>query len=527
MTRFRTAATAALIALPIVAGGFLLQQPGARQGTELFSQVASLVANRYVDSLPQSQVFEKAARGLVNELNDPYSELMSPKEREDFSRGTNGRYGGTGMYIGQQESPGGTRFTVVDRVFPHTPAEDAGVVEGDRIVAVDGQPTAGLPLEKISERLRGVPGTKVTVTYARPGVSTPLVFNLTRREIHIPAVLYSTILGNGVGYVPLQTFNENASQELVAAVQKLQAAGAKSLIIDLRDNPGGIVEQSLEISSLFLRDGQGILTVRTREGAPETESAQGTHLAQGLPLTVLVDDGSASASEIVAGALQDHDRALIVGTTTYGKGLVQGLYQLAGGYALKLTTGKWYTPVGRSIHRDRKLLADGRYVEVQPDSLEKDSVRTSRPTFKSDGGRTVYGGGGITPDVIIPTDTLSTAEQEFARWIAPKGPELANVLRDYSLELKGKVAPGFTPSPEWTTELFRRLEAVGVTIEAKHRPSATKLLTRDLEVRVARQTFGDAEVRRRTLNDDQQLRRAVEMMSGITTQEGLLAKAKR
>src|SRR5205814_538051 len=159
MPRFRTAATATLLAVPVVAGGFLLQEPPVRATATLFDQVFSIVSHQYVDSVPSGAAYEKAARGLVKELNDPYSELLSPKESEDFSRGTNGRYGGTGMYIGEQQ---GT--IVVDRVFPHTPAEEAGVREGDRIVAVDGVPTHGLRLDQVSDKLRGEPGSQVAVT---------------------------------------------------------------------------------------------------------------------------------------------------------------------------------------------------------------------------------------------------------------------------------------------------------------------------------------------------------------------------
>jgi carboxyl-terminal processing protease len=515
----KTTAVAALLLLPIIGGGFLLQ--GGQQGN-LLNVVINIVGQRYVDTLTQQAVMEKAARGLVEQLNDPYSELMSLKQNEDFTRGATGRYGGTGMYIGLVDG-----WVMVDRVFPNTPAEDAGVVEGDRIIQVDTTHTKGLPLEKVSTLLRGEPGTKVKVTYSRPGIATPLVYDLTRREIHIPAVLYSTMLGDKVGYIPLQTFNENASAEVVSAVQKLRAEGAKSLILDLRDNPGGIVDQALEISSLFLRDGQPILTVRTRDPLPVVDSAQGPHIATDLPLMVLVDDGSASASEIVAGALQDHDRALLLGTTSYGKGLVQGLYGLPGGFALKITTGKWFTPSGRTIHRDRKVLPDGRYVEVVPDSLEKDSVRTSRPTFKSDSGRTVYGGGGITPDVIVPTDTLTTAEQELSKAIAPKGAAITSVLRDYSLELKTTVQPGFTAPAAWTTELFKRFAAAGVEIEPKYRAVAEKFFLHDLEIRVARQAFGDAEVRKRTVVDDPQLSRALDLLKGATTQKALFTSVRR
>ena len=194
MPRFRTAAAATLLVVPIVAGGFLLQESPARANAQLFDQVRSLVLNQYVDSIPAGLTYEKAARGLVKELNDPYSELLSPKESENFERATGGRYGGTGMLLGEQ-APG---VIVVDRVFPNTPAEDAGVREGDRVVAVDTTTTTNIPIDKVSNLLRGDPGSQVSVTYTRPAVTEPIKLRFTRRVIHVPAVADSGIFGDHV-----------------------------------------------------------------------------------------------------------------------------------------------------------------------------------------------------------------------------------------------------------------------------------------------------------------------------------------
>ena len=518
MPRLRTAAAATLLVVPVVAGGFLLQEPPVRANATLFDQVLSIVSRQYVDSVPAAAAYEKAARGLVKELNDPYSELLSPKESEDFSRGTNGRYGGTGMYIGEQQGA-----IVVDRVFPHTPAEEAGVLEGDRIVAVDGVPTQGMRLDQVSDRLRGEPGSQVAVTYGRPGVTEPIKLKFTRRVVRVPAVQYSAIFDGKIGYVPLQTFNENAADEVEAAVEKLAQDGAKGLVLDMRGNPGGIVDQSLAVASLFLRDGQEIVSVRGRTGPREVAKSSGHHLATDVPLVVLVDGGSASASEIVAGALQDHDRALVIGTTTFGKGLVQSLYSLQGGYHLKITTGKWFTPSGRSIHRERTLI-NGKYVEMHPDSA---GDSTSKPMFKSDGGRTVFGGGGIRPDVRVPDDTVTTHEQEFFRALASKQQIVQRVMLDYALELKPTVSRDFTVPPPWSTELMKRLSSAGVVIDSKFDDVAAKLLTEDLARRVARMAFGDAAEKARELADDHQLLKAIEMLERSTTQSQLLARAAR
>jgi carboxyl-terminal processing protease len=520
MPRFRTAAVTTLLVLPIVAGGFLLQESPVKTNRRLFDQVASIVSSQFVDSLNGPQVYEKAATGLVRELNDPYSELLSPKQGEEFSRVTGGRYGGTGMYLEDQQ---GT--IVVQRVFPHTPAEDAGVREGDRIVAIDAAPIAGWPISKVSEALRGAPGSQVTVTYARSGVPEPIKLKFTRAVVHVPAVPYATMLDDRVGYIPLQTFNENAAEEVDAAVRSLESSGAKGIVLDMRDNGGGIVDQSLAVSGLFLREGQDIVSVRTRGQPNEVAHARGRHISSSIPLVALVDGNSASATEIVAGALQDHDRALLVGTTSFGKGLVQSVFPLDGGYSLKMTTGKWFTPSGRSIHRDRKFV-DGHFVDQKIDTVESDSARRARPIFKSDAGRTVYGGGGITPDVIVPDDTLSTVEQQFMRAIAPKAQAVQTVLGRYALELKGTVQRDFQPAPEWTTELFRRLSAAGVTIDEKYSAASAKILTRELVHRVARQAFGDGEAKKREVSTDHQLSTAIDLLRRSTTQQELLIVAR-
>ena len=525
MVRPRTAAVASLLLLPMAAGGFLLQGGTGRATPRLFDQVASIVANRYVDSLASNAIYEKAAKGLVRELNDPYSELLTPKTNEEFNRAVGGRYGGVGMLLEEQKNGTGTRV-VVSRVFPHTPAEEGGVLEGDIIAKVDSM-TVGpdVKIDSVSNALRGIAGTTVHVTYARPGVPDPIKLSFKRAIIHVPAVAYAAQFGDHVGYIPLQTFNENTAEEVTAAAEKLEKEGAKGLILDLRDNGGGIVEQSLAVASLFLKDGQPIASVRGRNTPEEIARASSEHLSTQLPLVVLTDGGTASASEIVAGALQDHDRALVLGTTSFGKGLVQSVFPLDGGYALKITTGKWYTPNGRSIHRERKLLADGRLVETKPDSMETEAQKRAKPVFKSDAGRTVYGGGGITPDILVPDDTLTSLEQEFYRTVvAPKAQAWFTTLNQYAFEQKG--APhNFTVTPEWRTELRRRLTAAGVTIDPKVEPVAQKLLDRELDRRVARLVLGDAGAKQRELSDDHQLSRALQLLSTARSQAQLLATA--
>ena len=530
MSRHKTPFVAALLLVPIVAGGFLLQEPPSRANARLFEQVLAIVSRQYVDTLPGNELLARAAKGLVRELQDPYTELFTAKETEEFSRGTNGRYGGTGMLLEEEDD----KVVTVQRVFPHTPAEDAGVLDGDRILAIGDESTVGWGLSKVSERLRGQPGSKVTVTFGRLGVAAPIRFTFTRRQVHIPAVQFATVL-DGVGYIPLQTFNENATDEVEAAVKKVLADGARGLVLDLRDNGGGIVEQALGVSTLFLADSQEIVSVRARGVPDEISRAGREHIAQGVPLVVLTNGSTASASEIVAGALQDHDRALVLGTTTYGKGLVQSLYSLDGGYSLKLTTGKWFTPSGRSIHRERRIgddgrvvegrLEDGRIVEGAPDSAETEASRAKRPRYRSDAGRVVYGGGGIVPDFLVREDTISELEEDFLRSIATKGQQVRTVLQNYSLELRGRVTRDFTVIPQWTTELRRRLTSAGVVIEPKYDSVANRLLSDELGLRITRRAFGDADVKKRTLSEDRALLRAIDLLKRSRTTQDLLRTA--
>jgi carboxyl-terminal processing protease len=486
----------------------------------LLGQVLDLVQSRFVDSLEEGALYEKAARGLIGQLQDPYSELLSPRQLNQFNTTTGGRYGGLGMQIEDQPGKG----AVVSKVFHHTPAEQAGVREGDVIVGVDSLSTRGWSNARVADSLRGAPGTKVRVAFARPGVLEPIQSTFTRAVIRVPAVPYAITFDN-IGYLPLDNFNESSTREISAAVRQFQTQGARGLILDLRRNPGGYLEQALSITNLFLKQGSEIASVRGRGSEPQVYVAQERPLAPDIPIVVLIDQYSASAAEIVAGALQDHDRALVIGTTSFGKGLVQTVYNLDGGYALKMTTGKWYTPAGRSIQKERKLLPDGQYVEVHPDSLESDSARKARPTFRSDGGRVLYGGGAITPDISVRPDTFTTPEQAFIRATAAKSPDLYVTLYDYAIDFRGKLKIDFTVDPAWRNEYYSRLQKKGVQIDRTLYDGASAYIDRELERRIARAVFGDSTMRRRTLKDDPPLQKAIEVLRKGLTQKELLALA--
>ena len=239
MKRTRTALLAGIVAAPLLVGGFVFQERATADGARLFGQVLDLVSSRFVDTVDAGQLYEKAARGLVGQLQDPYSELMSPSQVRSFNSSTGGRYGGLGMSIEEQQGKGIT----VAKVFHNTPAERAGIREGDVIVIVDTVTTRGWTSKKTADALTGTPGTKVTVGFARPGVAAPIKVEFTRAVIRVPAVPYEITFDGKVGYIPLEQFNENATNELVESVKRLQSQGARGVVLDLRSNPGGFLDK--------------------------------------------------------------------------------------------------------------------------------------------------------------------------------------------------------------------------------------------------------------------------------------------
>ena len=521
MQHLRKAGLALALAGTFVLGGFVLPDADDQSGADLFRDVLTLVSTRFVDTLDVSEVYERAAEGLIDKLEDPYAALFSPEDLEEFTVAYEGHYAGVGMLIEAQQGS-----AVVRRVFPNTPAERIGVQVGDRVLAVDGESVDGWPLDRIANALKGEAGSKVEVRFTRFGAPDPIVARITRAVVRIPAVPYATLVEGDIGYIPLLQFNETAADEVAASVERLVKDGAKGLVLDLRGNGGGIVDHAIRIAGLFLPRGADIALQRER-GSDDTEYRNTARpLAPDLPLVVLVDGGSASASEIVAGALQDHDRAVVVGTTSFGKGLVQTAYRVDGGYVLKMTTGKWFTPSGRSIHRDRTLV-NGRLVEVD-DSTHFAVEREERPTFRSDAGRVVYGGGGIMPDLEVDNDTLSAAERRFVTAITPQFPTFSVTLFDYAFELKERVDRDFQVTPAMRDELFRRLIAHDVDIDRATYDGAAGYLDRYLIDRVGRLAFGEAYVKVRDVRHDTQLMKAIEVIhNGGSAQRGLFGYVER
>ncbi len=496
-----------ILLVPAFLGGFLVRDLAPRDGARLFSQVVSRIGGAAVDSLSADEIYERAARGLVAELGDPYADLYSAEELAAFSRQTLGNdYGGVGMQIEDQR--GVVRVTTV---FPGTPAERGGVRRGDAIALVDGETTEGLRLNEVSERLLGEPGSEVQVQFRRPGVTQPIVQTFVRARVHIPAVPYALLLEEGVGYVPLQRFNQDAAREVAQAVSSLRSQGARSFVLDLRGNPGGDLDEAVAVSNVFLERGQRIASVRYRATEDELHVARFNPVSSLEPLVVLVDEYSASASEIVAGSLQDHDRALVLGRPTFGKGVVQSLFPLDDGWALKLTTARWYTPSGRSIQRDAAA----------------DSAPADGTVYYSDSGRRLEGGGGITPDLIVAQDTASVAEQALLRALAPYSQQAYVALYEMALARRGTLRPDFTVDADWRAEWLARIRTAGLELSEAQLEGATGMLDRLIEQRMASVAFGDSAAFRRAVPLDAPLRDALDLLATGVSQHELFALARR
>ncbi|HEY3934038.1 MAG TPA: S41 family peptidase [Gemmatimonadales bacterium] len=501
-----------VIAAPLAFGAFRRARKEPN-GATVLGQVLQIVTQRALDSLPDDSVYIRAARGLVNSIDDPYASLYDRKEISDFMRNTIGNsYGGLGMGINQEDST-----VVVSDVFPQSPAERGGVERGDLIISIDSVRVVGWSTDKVSQHLTGPVGTPVVVTFQRAGMVTPITTRFTRATVHAAAVPYTLIVDDHIGYIPLQRFNATAGEELATAIKGLEARGATRFVVDLRDNGGGDVDQAVKVSNVFLARGKEVATQRERNVPAKVYTAADDPTAPTQPVVVLVNGGTASASEIVSGALQDHDRALIMGTTTFGKGLVQAVYNLDGGFALKITTGKWYTPSGRSIHRDRKLI-DGRLV-----LSDTGGDTTAAQITHSDAGRRLVGRGGISPDVSVQPDTLTTPEQALVRVAIPHAADFRAAIFDVAREQHGHVnSAAFQVTPALRDELRGRMVKGGITFSDSVFNGGVSYLDELLTQQTLTLTFGDSAATRERFAHDPQMKRAIEMLRKANSQPELI-----
>ncbi len=370
-----------------------------RDSLKSFTSVYSVVEQNYAEKMDADRtdkaIYDGAIPGMLHVL-DPHSNFYDPKAYAQMREDQHGRYYGVGMTISPQLVDGTMKIYVL-YPFEGTPSYKAGIRPGDLILSVDGKPVDGLDSAAVATMLKGPRGTHVLVTMSREGKDKPLTFDLVRDEIPRPSVDISFLIRPNVGYLHVTNFQETTAREVGDALDKFREQGPlKGLVIDLRNNPGGLLNQAVDMSDKFLQKGQVVVSQHGRAAADQVYSASRGEQGPKYPLVVLVNRGTASAAEIVSGALQDHDRALIVGETTFGKGLVQTVFNVSQNTGLALTTFHYYTPSGRLIQRPYDNMSLYDYYYVRDAANPKDNA--NREVKLTDEGRTVYGGGGITPD---------------------------------------------------------------------------------------------------------------------------------
>ena len=512
-----------LLAGRVLAGGGRLNDQ-----LRLYTAMLGAVEEQYSDEVKSERLVSASIRELLRTL-DPHSNFFEAKEYGQLQERQKGSYYGLGITVQSVEG----NITVVSP-FEGTPAYRLGIRAGDVISKIEETDARGMSIDDAVKRLRGAKGTPVRITIVRQGYDQPLEFTVIRDSIPLHSVPYSFMAGGSVAYVRLQDFNETTAcrpgeppdceRELEKAMKALVKGGATSVILDIRDNPGGLLDQSFAVSNLFLKKGQ--LVVFTRGRTKRDESNYVTEVESpyvNLPLVVLTSRHSASASEIVAGAIQDHDRGLIVGETTFGKGLVQTIMPLRNvrGYALALTTARYYTPSGRSIQRDYGSTALDEYYQPRDRKPCEQGVGEAKLT---DGGRKVYGGDGITPDYCVEP----LAPSKFVSRLIARG-ALVGFSRHYESSAgQAQIAGAGSRSDVISAKVkvigrdFKVDEAVLADfreylseqkIHASEDDFSTNReeLVREIQDEVVHQVFGEAEARRRSVTWDPQIRKALEL----------------
>lgn len=521
-----TLATAALLALPAAGSA---QDRSADQsngvGTsnaavqaEVFEEALREISLRHRQVFSDSALWAQALDGLVESLDDPYAAVFTPEEVAAFEEENTGNYSGIGITITQLNA-----MVTVTAVFRDTPADQAGIMVGDVIVGVDGADAREWTTEDVSNEVRGEEGSTVRVSVQRDGMERPISFDLTRAEVHVPAVRASMITED-VGYVTVERVARNSAREVDAAIQSLDDPGG--LVLDLRRNPGGFLNESLLMADLFLEPGKKLASLQTRaagrdagEVRDESWDARMPARIPQVPIVVLVDEFTASASEIVAGALQDHDRALVLGARTFGKGVVQDVRDLPHGHKLRLTTGTWYTPLGRSLHRARdgsgRPVADG----------------DSASTVVTAAGREIPAAGGVFPDLEVADDTLRAPERALLQEASDAELPLAVRIQEFAFE-QARLLAEAGESPRLDEAAFSGFVA-GLVGEGIPAPVLEDPVARDYLAWRVRFTIADRmseeltpESLRIRLERDRVLSRAVELLRSSESQSELFAQAR-
>jgi carboxyl-terminal processing protease len=491
---------------------------GQAQG-EIFLEAFREILSRHRGAFNDSTLWRNALDGLVGSLNDPYAAVFTPVEVQRFDEDNTGNYSGIGVQISQLNN----RVTIT-KVFRDTPADRAGLLEGDVIVGVNENDASEWTTQTASDSIRGSEGSAVRVMIARPGMTVPMRLSLTRAQVHVPAVRGDVISGSKVGYLAMDRFARGSAQEVDSVLRRV-LNGSESLIIDMRRNPGGYLDESLMISDIFLRPGLKLASIQSRDTrgtgvAEESWNARSPASMPQAPIVILVDEYTASAAEIVTGALQDHDRALVLGRRTFGKGIVQSVLDLPYGHKLRITTGSWHTPLGRSLQRDRD--EGGLPLAEDPDAFAR--VRTTS-------GRELIAGGGIFPDLEIADDTLRAAERALLEGSAEKEVPLALRLQEFAFQEAQRIRQAGQPEPVMSQQAFdaflAKLRTEGVPGELLDSPESKEYLSWRSRVLIADRLGNLGASMRASMDRDPVLSEAMRLLQDARTQDDLYAAARR
>ncbi len=415
-----------------------------QENIELFGRVYQEISSKYVEEVDPSNFMRAGIEGMLSTL-DPYTVLVEPEDNAELQIMSSGKYGGLGMRIGLRTG----LPVVVEPPFDGTPALKAGIREGDKLLEIDGKITKGLSISTVANLLRGKIGSTVSLKISREGENAPIDFRLVRAEIIVTDVAYSGIIKDEIGFIRLSHFSRNAGKDIENAIRDLKKEGLTSLILDLRSNPGGLLDAAVSVSENFIKKGELIVSTQGRSaGTLQKYQSTKSPILEDMPLVVLVNGFSASASEIVAGAVQDLDRGVIVGTNTFGKGLVQTVIPITGDAVLKITTAKYLVPSGRSIQDPNKFIRSSNEIlyhgnlmtgdssaQIKKDNSTNSSKnqKEQEEVFFTANGRKVYASHGVTPDILIEQESLEqfalellrkTIPFQFAVIYAAKHPEL-------------------------------------------------------------------------------------------------------
>jgi carboxyl-terminal processing protease len=497
---------------PVISGDNIYEQLGK------FKDVLSTVQKNYVDDVDTPKLVEAAIVGMLNEL-DPHSVYIPAEQQKRVEEDFRGSFQGIGVEFDIVHDT----ITIVSPIAGG-PSEALGIQSDDKIVKIDGANAVGMSREDVPKKLRGPKGTHVQVTIVRSGTKEPLQFDITRNDIPLYTVDAAFVDENGTGYLTINRFAEPTYDEMMTNLDRLSKSGMKRLILDLRGNPGGYMDKAIRIVDEFASGGKTIVyTKSNKSGQEERYTSEDGQRYEKLPLIVLINSGSASASEIVSGALQDLDRALIVGETSFGKGLVQRQFPLSDGSAFRLTIARYYTPSGRLIQRpydkgkEEYYKMANRQEDEEGDNLDHthDVADSSRPVFHTASGRKVLGGGGITPDYVVKLDTLTKMSIDIIR---------KNLIWEYTdqiLNSQGQKLrqqyqnnfPEFSRNYQVTdamwADFLKLAKSKDVVIDQNMANADKENLETRIKARIARSLWGNNEFYQVALHEDKQYAKAL------------------